>query len=187
MTTSAVKPESLLAIFESRRSTAYISSDAVPSELLDHVLASGATANDHGGLNPWRFIVFKGDGRKCLADVFVKHEAGERTPNIDKALAAPFRAPVVIAVVSDVVDCKIPVSDQLYCAASACQLMTLSASMLGLASIWRTGKYAVSDQVRAFLSVKGKNEIVGFIYLGYAVRENARPRVRRPDRILVMG
>lgn len=162
---------------QARLSNPNCTSETLPEELILNLIRCGASANDHGRLRPWKFLVFRGEGRGLLEQAYSAHDLseGHQIPS-DKALKGPYRAPVVICVVCQPKPGRIPVRDQLMSAAAACQLITLAADDLSLAAFWRTGKYADSHVVKKTLGLDISDEITGFIYLGYPSRTIENPR-----------
>ena len=58
---------------------------------------------DHAQLRPWRFLSIEGDARQKLGELFVKalQENPETAPSaLDKAQAAPLRAPLLLVVIA---------------------------------------------------------------------------------------
>jgi|APSaa5957512535_1039671.scaffolds.fasta_scaffold118643_2 nitroreductase len=153
---------------------------------IEKILHSGMSANDHGNLKPWEFRVFSGNARAKLGQYFKQHEelnAGT-LKQIDKADTLPLRAPVIICISSKLRECNIPAHEQIASGASACQLITLAADMLGYACIWRTGKYATSSSVKQQLGIEQQDQILGFIYLGSIVEPKQVKRDYYADKVI---
>ena len=86
---------------------------------------------------------------------------------LKKALKAPLRAPVVIAVLLKFKDHpKVERNEQIGSAAAATYAMSLAANALGFGSMWRTGLYATDPHVISALGGGDKDEVIGFLYLG---------------------
>ena len=69
-------------------------------EQLENILRAGMRAPDHGTLQPWHFFI-EGEGRDRFSHLLEQGllpQADEK--GIDKARNAPFRAPMIIAVVA---------------------------------------------------------------------------------------
>lgn len=71
-------------------------------EQLENILRAGMRAPDHGTLQPWHFFIIEGEGRGRFSQLLEQGAvaAGEDEKGIDKARNAPFRAPMIIAVVA---------------------------------------------------------------------------------------
>ncbi|WDR97985.1 nitroreductase family protein [Burkholderia ambifaria] len=170
-----------------RRSCHEFGDDPVAPDAIETMIRAAMSGNDHGQLQPWEFRVFMGQGRAQLAAAFVQHAIaeGEELQRHKKAETAPFRAPVVICVSTVRRECKIPFRDQLFSAVSACQLITLTAHLLGLAAVWKTGAWATSSIVRESLGIKRDDEIVGFIYVGTRAGPDASARCFPTDKVFI--
>lgn len=155
----------LNTIFARASNPKYLEGDLAESHL-SIIIEAAMTANDHGRLRPWRFIIFKGPGKERLIDAYIEHECAKNSTLSQKAKKRQEKSSAIICVIASPKECKIPKRDQLFSAAAACQLITLSAYSLGISSIWRTGKYAESDIVKKALKIESYEEIVGFIHLG---------------------
>jgi nitroreductase len=161
-----------------RRSCSEFLDDPIKPEELDVIFRAAMSGNDHGRLQPWEFRLYSGSGRERLADAFLKHAvaSGAEPRQMEKARKDPFKAPVVICVSTLKRECKIPFRDQVFSAVSSCQLITLTAHLIGLAAIWKTGAWATSAIVRESLGIAPDDEIVGFIYLGTPAKSNVAVR-----------
>lgn len=148
---------------------------APTADELELIVKAGLRAPDHAHLRPWRFIVYQGAGRQQLADLFER--AAINNPELDDAAVAkaptmPFRAPIVITVISKVkAHPKVPALEQHLSAGCAVMAMQQAALALGYGGIWRSGVYASDPQVRAAFDLADEDEIVGFLYLGTAKGE----------------
>ncbi|MBD1388614.1 NAD(P)H nitroreductase [Neiella sp. HB171785] len=158
-----------------RHSHANLAEPAPNKDELDIIVQAGLRAPDHAHLRPWRFIVYRGEGRQELADVLER--AAINNPDldqaaIDKAPKMPFRAPVVITVIAKVsAHPKVPPLEQHLSAGCAVMAMQQAALVLGYGGIWRSGVYATDPYVRDAYQLADDDEIVGFLYLGTAQGE----------------
>lgn len=154
------------------------------TEQLKQILTVGARAPDHKKLCPWRFILFEGEARTAFGSVLAdackqaEPDAGER--RLDTEAARFQRAPVVIAVISHIVDHPaVPELEQVLSAGAVCQNILHGATALGFASQWITEWYAFNDAIREALSLQQNEHVAGYIYIGSA-REAPSER-GRPD------
>lgn len=150
---------------------------------LEIILETAMRAPDHGAVRPWRFIVFRGEARRQLGEVFVRAlEARDpsATPEARKIESQrPLRSPLVIALYADVVENhpKVPIVEQIVSCGAAAQNVLNAAHAKGYAGIMLTGINAYDPIVKAALGVAPKDHVIGFIYLGTA-GEGARPKAR---------
>jgi len=95
--------------------------------------------------------------------------------------ALPFRAPVILCVVSSPVHDpkKTPVWEQQLSAGALCQNILIASQAMGWAGVWITEDAAYDGHVQAALGLSGHEQIAGYIYLGTA-RDQPVERLR-PD------
>lgn len=155
-----------------RNSHPRLTGDVPAAEVLDFLYQAALRAPDHGNLRPWRFVEFTGAGRERLGELFcqgllAKDPAAEESVQ-KKRRMMPLRAPLVIAVVAEVVPdhAKVPVLEQVISAGAAAQNIILAAHGKGLGAMWRTGDVAFDPVVAEGLGLAQDDQIVGFIYLG---------------------
>lgn len=158
-----------LSLLLQRRSIPRLAAPAPSGDVLENIFRAGLRAPDHGGLMPWRFIVSEGEGLQRFADILVSAAKADELDDlvIEKASKAPFRAPMVITVISHVTpEHKVPVFEQHLSAGCAVQAMQMAAVAQGFSGFWRTGSWAYHPVVREAFGVSGEDMIVGFLYLG---------------------
>lgn len=145
------------------------------------ILTLAARVPDHKKLAPWRFIVFEGEARARMGEVFAAACAAEEaSPPSPVRLEAErkrfLRAPLVVCVVSRVVPKPgAPEWEQVLSAGAACFNLCLAANALGYGTSWVTEWIAYSPRVRAALGLADHERVAGFVYVGTA---STRP----PDR-----
>ncbi len=153
-------------------------------EQLRQILTVGARVPDHKKLTPWRFIVFEGDARKSVGEVFAKAcQAEESQPpshvRLDMERERFLRAPLVVAVVSSLKPRPgAPEWEQILSAAAVCYNTCLAANALGFGTTWLTEWIAYSKTVREALGLKESERIAGFLYIGQPMEkpeERERP------------
>jgi nitroreductase len=153
-------------------------------EQLRQILTVGARVPDHKKLAPWRFIVFEGDARKSVGEVFAKAcQAEESQPpshvRLDMERERFLRAPLVVAVVSSLKPRPgAPEWEQILSAAAVCYNTCLAANALGFGTTWLTEWIAYSKTVREALGLKETERIAGFLYIGQPMEkpeERERP------------
>jgi nitroreductase len=154
-------------------------------EELRQILTTGARVPDHKKLTPWRFIVFEGDARKSLGEIFAKAcEKEDRQPpspvRLDMERGRFLRAPLVVAVVSSIkARPGAPEWEQILSAGALCFNTCLAANALGFGTSWITEWIAYSATVREALGLGESERIAGFIYMG---RPMEKPEEReRPE------
>jgi nitroreductase len=152
---------------------------------VDMLLRLAMRVPDHRKLEPWRILIFEGDARKNLGDVFASalkaRNPSAAESSMEEERRLPLRAPVVLAVISSPVDDpkKTPEWEQRLSAGALCQTVLIAASAAGWAACWITGDPAFDSNVHRALGMNPGDRIAGFIYLGTA---KVKPVERqRPD------
>ena len=158
-----------LELVVNRRSASRLAEPAPAGEQLQNILRAGMRAPDHGTLQPWQFVIIEGEGRERFSQLLEQGAVAVQNDEkaIEKARSAPFRAPMIIAVIARCQDHpKVPVWEQEMSAGCAVMAMQMAADAQGFNGIWRTGALTESPLVRAGLVCGALDKIVGFLYLG---------------------
>ncbi|WP_345761729.1 nitroreductase family protein [Diaminobutyricibacter sp. McL0608] len=157
---------SLVEAVASRRSYSRVT-DAAPThaELLPLVAAAGRVA-DHSSLRPWRIIELRGDARGRLGRAFVK-DAGAHGPDAEKLEQKPFRAPLLLAIVSVRQKSeKVPGWEQDAVAAGVAHTLSLLLDDAGWGVFWRTGTHTRSNAVSRAHDLAKNERLLGWLYVG---------------------
>ena len=166
------KNDGTLELLARRRSTAATAmSEPGPSpEEIDTLLSIAQRVPDHGKMAPWRFILFQDEERARFGQILAKIWAGENDADdarIDMELNRFTRAPLVIAVISNVLEKhSIPEWEQIMSAGAACQNLLIGAQAMGYASQWLTEWYAYHPYAKDALGLRSGERVAGFIYIG---------------------
>ena len=175
---------SLLAFLKSRKSASAkaMGGPGPTPQQLNEILEIATRVPDHGKLTPWRFVIFEGEARAKVGELFAKRWAVLNPKHSAEILAFHaglfMRAPLVVAVVSTAAPhVKIPVWEQQMSAASVCFNFELAALALGFDVQWQTDWVAYDEGAKAAMGLKPGEQIVGFIYIGKStVPLEDRPR-----------
>nr|HAD52028.1 nitroreductase [Algoriphagus sp.] len=121
--------------------------DPVDDSIIEEMLENANWAPTHKLTQPWRFIVYTGEGLKKFADyqaeLYKKRAEKNRTPFIEatyqKFKENPLKASHVIAILMKRTEGSgIPVMEEIAAVSMAVQNMYLTASAHGLAAYWGT-------------------------------------------------
>lgn len=141
---------------------------------LDSMLLIAARVPDHKKLAPWRFVVFEGEARAQMGDVFAAAcTAEDKEPpspvRLDFERRRLMRAPLVVAVVSRVVaNPAAPEWEQVLSAGAACFNLCLAANAMGFGTCWITEWVSYSPTVARAMKLGEGERIAGFVYVGTA-------------------
>ncbi|WP_437610616.1 NAD(P)H nitroreductase [Erwinia sp. V71] len=158
-----------LDLLVNRRSASRLTEPAPAGEALENIIRAGMRAPDHGTLQPWRFIIIENEGRERFSTLLTQAAQEDALDDkaIEKAQQAPFRAPMIIAVVAHCDEHpKVPHWEQVVSAGCAVMAMQMAAVAQGFNGIWRSGAWTEHDTVRAAFHCRQQDVIVGFLYLG---------------------
>lgn len=179
--------EAMELLLTRRSSVAAAMGEPGPSEAeLALILRAAARVPDHRKLVPFRFLVFRGEAREKIGELFAAWQKADCPHFPDERIEFErtrfLRAPVVVAVISSPKkDPKnTPEWEQRLCAGAVCQTMLIAASAMGYAAQWLTEWYAYDDRVAAALGLTGDEKVAGFIYLATATEaplERERPDI----------
>lgn len=159
-----------LTLLTTRRSTKTLTAPA-PDELQTDIMLQAATqVPDHGDLQPWRFIVINSENgmqrfRTLLDETAVALNMGEKT--IEKAKRVGNMAPMVIAVIAAPKPGK-PEWEQHMSAGCAAYAVQLAAKAQGFDSVWLSGLWVNTEQLRNAFSCSEKEKIIALLMIGTA-------------------
>jgi nitroreductase len=152
---------------------------------LNAILRAAVTAPDHAGLQPWKFVLIRGDARRrfgdLLAECFKNREKDPDEAKVERQRTKPLRSPLIIVVVARIQPDhpKVPKIEQILSAGCAAEHMQLAARTLGYGSVWLTGAGAYDWNVNEALGLDLDDQIVGFLYIG--TPPSPLPPPKRPD------
>lgn len=184
-----IRPMNALDNLLGRYSTPAISlQEPAPSDAeLDTLFRAAATAPDHCGLRPWRFIVVRGEARARLGETFVEayrlRDPDVSAEALENYRQKPLRAPLLIVAIANITpdNPKVPEQEQIISAACATEHLQLAARALGYQSIWLTGINTRDWKVNEALGLGFDEKIIGYIYLGTASTEVTPPTRPEPS------
>lgn len=176
-------PRRALDLLLERHSPWPLTDPAPSAQELDLVFQAALRAPDHGQLQPWRFVLIRGDARVALGNVFAR-AARLRDPLDDgerfrgKAMAAP----VLVAICARVqAPHKVPESEQVLAVGAAAMNMLNALHLLGYGGFWATGLNSYDRHVQQALGLQDNERLLGFLYVG-TPKEATQPPVRHaPD------
>lgn len=148
---------------------------------LAKILAIAARVPDHGKLAPWRFIIFRGEGRaragEALARVFQALNPDAAPSRIDIERKRFSHAPVVVGLVSRAMPhVKIPEWEQQLSAGAVAMNLIVAANALGFGTSWLTEWFSYDREAQGALGLADHERSAGFIHIG-------RPTTTIEDRL----
>ncbi len=132
-------------------------------------------APTHGRTEPWRFLVYTGDGLKNFcqqhADLY------QANTDEDKFTTAKYQGIIqngektshlILVYMKRQATQKIPLVEEIAATAAAIEHILLGAQALGIASLWSTGGMAHHESMKKMLGLADDDLVMGLLYLGYS-------------------
>ena len=146
----------------------------VDDAIIKTMLENANWAPTHKLTEPWRFVVFKGEGLKKLA-VFQSElykELSTAAGNFDvskfeKLATKPLMASHIIAIGMKR-DPKglVPEVEEIAAVACAVQNMYLTAAAHGIGCYWGSGGITYKEEAKSFFGLGAEDKLLGFLYIG---------------------
>jgi len=160
-----------------------LASPAPDDAALAVLLTAAARSPDHGKLEPWRFVVLKGNAlQRVAAEVGAAGARLEKSvEDITKAQAAFANSPLCVAVIEVQKDSpKIPAIEQTYSAGGVCLALLNAALAAGWGANWLSG-WASHDRgfATSALDLAENERSAGFVHIG--TETSTPPERPRPD------
>lgn len=152
--------------------------ETIADTFVEEILEAANWAPTHGYTEPWRFVVYSGDGLARLGQFLADLDQPDadaddfNTKRYERLRERPTLASHVIAIgMKRGENPKVPEVEEICSVAMAVQNMWLTAHALGLASYWSTGHLAFMPEVRNFMGLGEADRSLGFFYLGRTTTE----------------
>jgi nitroreductase len=169
----------------SRRSVAPkdMTDERVLPEHLEIILKAATRVPDHGKLAPWHIKVLDKAAQVEFGSI-VSGRFEELNPGIEDKFIIfererATRAPLLLVVMTQTVQGKIPPWEQYMSAGAVCMNILHAAHALGYGAKWLTEWIAYDEKIIAAIGARPGERIAGFIYIG-TPKEKPADR-ERPD------
>ena len=158
----------------------------IDDAIIHEMLENANWAPTHGLTEPWRFVVFTGDGLKKLAEFQaalyrqITPPADFKQPKHDKLLQRPLLASHVISIgMKRQESGKIPEVEEIQSVACAVQNMLLTATARGIAAYWTSGGVTYEKSAKEFFGLSENDLLLGFLFIGTPGEKHPESR-RKP-------
>ncbi|HEY0355795.1 MAG TPA: nitroreductase [Flavisolibacter sp.] len=162
----------------------------VPDELIEQILENATWAPSHGNIQPWKFLVYTGEGLQKLSrfqSELYKESSGEnfKQATFDNLRANPLKASHVIAIcMKRDPNKKFPEVEEICATATAVQNIYLSVSAYGLGGYWTTGGVTYNEKAKPFFGLGDDDRLLGFFYIAHvAVPSPAKARAPIEEKV----
>jgi nitroreductase len=154
------------------------------------MITAASRVPDHGRLEPWRFILYRGEARveigKKLAALAEQREGPLPEGRRNQELARFSRAPLVIGVVSvPKENPKIPQWEMFLSGGMAALNLMIAANALGYGTNMISNWYSDVAEGRAILGLSPQERVIGFVHIGSY--QGPAPERPRPDPAKLYG
>jgi nitroreductase len=168
--------EEINALIRNRRSVfpkQFDGEKKIDDAIVKEILENATWAPNHGHTEPWKFVVFTGEGLQKLASFqagLYKKEAGEnfKEATYNTLSTNPMKASHVIALcMKRDPNKKFPEVEEIAAAACAVQNIYLSVTAYGLGGYWTTGGVTYKESAKEFFGLEADDKLLGFFYLAH--------------------
>lgn len=163
-------------LIRNRRSTfpkQFDTTRKVDDAIVRQVVENATWAPNHGHTEPWRFVVFTGEGLNKLAQFqseLYKQEAGEnfKEATYQSLQNNPLKASHVIALcMKRDPNKKFPEVEEVAAVSCAVQNMYLTVTAYGVGGYWTTGGVTYKPSAKSFFGLGEDDKLLGFFYIAH--------------------
>lgn len=175
-----VNPRQFDEVIQNRRSIfpQDYTGEKVSDDIVRQIVDNARWAPTHKHTEPWRFIVFTGEGIIALArfqsDLYKKVTSADGTfkeANYQKLLTKPMQSSHIIVVLMQRDEKRsVPEIEEAGAVFCAVQNMYLTASAYGVGAYLSTGGITYFDQAKEFFGLEKEDRLIGFFHLGIPKR-----------------
>lgn len=148
--------------------------EEVDDAIIKQMLENANWAPTHKFTEPWRFVVFKGEGRKSLGAFQAEHY--KKVTKVDGTFSEkkyenlkqkPLTASHIIAIgMRRDPDQSINEVEEIASVACAVQNMYLTATAYGVGCYWSTGGITYFEDVNEFFGLAPQDRLMGYFFVG---------------------
>ncbi|MGQ7888230.1 nitroreductase family protein [Paenibacillus sp. WC2504] len=174
-------------LIKDRRSVRAFKSDPIDTDLITELLNVAVWAPTHGLREPWRFILYKGEARKPLAEAMIRtYTAEEKERLAAQKLDYFMQIPAHLVVVMNEDPRQKQWEEDFACVCCLIQNFQLAAWEVGVGVVWKTNPFIHSPNFREAVGVKPGEKIVGLLHIGYPEQVPAvRPRTDAREKLII--
>ena len=193
MTANSLDPKELDELIRNRRSVfpKDYTGEKVDDEIVKKIIDNARWAPTHKLTEPWRFLVFTGDGIKALAKlqsyVYKKVTEADGTfkeANYEKLRTKPMLSSHIIAVLMHRDEKRsVPEIEESGAVFCAIQNMYLTATAYGVGSYLSTGGITYFEEAKSFFGLKEDDRLIGFFHLGVPAKTYPSGRRKSPEEV----
>lgn len=161
------------------------SGEPVNDAIVWQMLQNANWAPTHKLTEPWRFIVFTGDGLKTLANFqaslykqVTENDGSYREERYQNLLTKPMLSSHIVAVCMKRDEKKsVPEIEEIGAVFCAIENMYLTATGYGVGAYLSTGGITYFEEAKEFFGLSKEDKLIGFFHIG--IPKNSPPEGRR--------
>ncbi len=145
----------------------------IPDEIIWQILENANRAPTHKMTEPWRFIVYTGEGlqnfSKLQSEIYTKHAGAKFKENkLLNLTNYPLMSSHVIAIgMKRNKDNMVPEIEEIIATAFAIENIYLTVAAYGLGGYLSTGGITYLEEAKSYFDLKADDKLIGFFYVGY--------------------
>lgn len=148
--------------------------EPVDKALVRRILESATLAPTHKRTEPWRFVVFEGDGLKRLAEMqsscyrkVTERDGTFKEERFQGLLTKPMQSACIIAVgMKRDEKASVPEVEEMGAVFCAIENMYLTAAANGIGCYLSTGGITYFEEAKALFGLGSADRLIGFFHLG---------------------
>lgn len=185
-----ITPEQATELIQNRRSIypAVYSDVPVDDLVIKEMLENANWAPTHRLTQPWRFVVFAGEGRQRFADFqsglyeeLTRADGTFEQKQYDKLKQKPLLCSHIIAIGMRRDPRKsVPEIEEVMATACAVQNMYLTAAAYRVGCYWGTGGVTYREEAKSYFGLGAEDKLLGFLFVGTPKIENWPSSKRSP-------
>lgn len=152
--------------------TSMFSEEKVDKHIIELMLENANYAPTHKLTEPWRFLVYEGEGLVKLAefqsDLYKRKSTNDGSfseEKYNKLKSKPLECSHIIAIGMNRSN-KIPEMEEVSAVAAAVQNMWITASAHKIGCYWSTGGVTFYEEAKPFFDLGEGDKLMGFLFIG---------------------
>lgn len=163
-------------IIHGRRSTfpyQFVRGKHVPDDIIRQILENANRAPNHKNTEPWRFVVFTGEGlqrfSQMQAEIYTRFAGNKfKETKLLNLTNYPLMSSHVVAIgMKRSKEHVVPEVEEIVAIGCAIENIYLSVNAYGLGGYLSTGGITYLDEAKPYFDLDAEDKLIGFFYIGY--------------------
>lgn len=180
--------DQLSHVIRERRTVRKYSCKEISDEVILELLNDAVWAPYHSAKEPWRFILFKEEGRRSFARAVLQTYTSEELKQYAESAEKDYCENVVAHLIVVAIDEPRPreAEEALLACAALIQNFQLLAWSRGIGVVWKTNEYNWDPRFHKAIGVQPGEKVIGTLQMGYYSSDKLpKPRPRRKAEQLI--